>query len=103
MDCLYYIPARLLRLALVAALFAPPAWAGAISNLTQMPQTIEVKTSNGYVSHVIAPGRTWRINGAATIKFSAKEFYLDDNKEYAMWPDGAFGPQRTIYNNHYAR
>lgn len=100
MDYPHYIPARFLTLALVGMFFSGAAQASAITNLTQAPQVIEIKTAQGYVKHTIGRGETFRLINAATIKFYEKEFYLPENMEYAMWPDGAFGPQRITHKNN---
>ena len=99
MDSPYYIQLRLGTLALVAALWPQALSAGAISNMTPGQQVIEIQTREGYVAHIIPPGRTWHVMGGAKIKFSGKEFYLEDDMEYAMWPGGVFGPQRKLYKN----
>jgi hypothetical protein len=75
------------------------AHAGAIANLTEQPQTVEIKTGGGYEPQQIAPGAVFRLSYPARIRFHEKEFYLEKNVEYAIWPDGAFGPQRKFGNN----
>ncbi|MDX2074067.1 MAG: hypothetical protein SFX19_06865 [Alphaproteobacteria bacterium] len=101
MDYFNDIPVRMFWPALVMSLVSPAAQAGAITNLTESGQVVEIQSSEGYDAHTIAPGRTLRVSGKVKIKFADREFYLDDEWEYAVWPDGAFGPQRKTTHHSF--
>lgn len=101
MDYAHYIPARRLWPALVALMLPAPAMATAIANMSELSHTVEIQTSTGYIPQVIPPGRTFRLPGRVRIRYEQKEFYLDADMEYAIWPDG-FGPQRKL-KNHWFR
>lgn len=101
MDCLHYIPPRLLLPALLMLLAPCAAMAASITNLTDHAQVIEIQTSSGYSPRSIAPGSTLQLVGKVKIKLDNNEIYLDDNMEYAMWPGGVFGPQRKLKYNQF--
>lgn len=77
---------------------ASSAHAASILNLSGQPQTVELRTAQGYVPTQIAPNGRWYVAGNAYIRFRDRETYIEDNEEYAIWKD-AFGPQRR-YQNH---
>jgi len=101
MDSHHYIPRLLLLPALVVMLGSGPVMAGAITNLTDTPRLLEIRTSSGYVGEMVPPGATRYIHGDTHVRFNEKEFYLQDDMEYALWQDGSFGPQRRLKNRRH--
>lgn len=98
MDYTHYTPMRVLKPTLLSlilgGILAMPfsAQAGSITNLSDEPQTIEVK-AEGYEPYVIQPNRSFTFTSNSTIKFRDSEFHIQDNINYAIWPDGNIGPQ----------
>lgn len=72
----------------------PQAQAAAITNLTDKPVQVALKTGNGYEPITIEAGRTWRLTTQATLRFGERELLIGTQEEYAIWKDGTFGPQR---------
>lgn len=70
------------------------ARAAGVSNLTDTALTIEVETAQGYKPVVIEAGRTYTVPGKLQLRYRGREAFLEVHEEYAIWPDGTFGPQR---------
>src|SRR5437667_308601 len=86
----------LLMCLLFLTLFLIPleaAQAVAVTNLSNSPKIIELKVSQGFEPHTIAPGETWRVTGKQVLRFNGSEFHLEDSEEYAVWNNDDFGPQ----------
>jgi len=79
--------------------YAFPANAAAIVNLTDAAQTIEVETSNGYDSRMIAAGGKAEFLGAVKVRVHGNETRIADDEEYAIWPNNVFGPQKKYRLN----
>jgi hypothetical protein len=101
MDWPHYIPQKSVWPALVICLFATPAMAGGITNLTDHKQVVEIQTSSGYIAREIPPGRSFWTQGHTKVRFQEKEFTLDPDIEYAVWQDGSFGPQRKFRRSRF--
>jgi hypothetical protein len=77
------------------------AQAAAIANLTDLQQTVEIQTLDGYDAHVIEPGRTFSITGDVRVRYNGQDYRIESMMEYAIWPKGVFGPQKRLYRpNH---
>lgn len=90
-------PGRLLILFL--SLSASQAWAAAITNLSDEPKTFSYGELDGEKIITIPPGQTFRIPGTVTFRYGDRETRIEDDEEYAIWKDGAFGPQKRIRCN----
>lgn len=99
MDYTHYIPMRSLKPTIFSLILggilsiASPALAGTIMNLSDEPQTIELRTAGGYEEHIIKPDRNFSIISDSDIRYHGSEFRLQNNMNYAIWPDGNIGPQ----------
>lgn len=72
------------------------AQAAVITNLSDTPQTFEIKTSEGFTPVTILAGRTWRVPGKADIRRGDRVVHMEEDQEYAIWQNGDFGPQRRM-------
>ena len=70
-----------------------PANAASITNLSGIPQTLHFDISEGGQAFTVAPQETWRTPGEAWIIYNNREVHMNDIDEFALWPDGSFGPQ----------
>lgn len=75
------------------------AYAAAITNLSNTPQTFEFETSEGWQNTTIEANETWRMAGDVRVKFSNRVLVIEHDMEYVIWSDGAFGPQRKLGNS----
>lgn len=86
----------------IALLSHGTAYAAAITNLDDVPQTIELLTFNGYETVVIPPGSTWRVGGKAKVRYHGRELFIEQDMEFAIWKNretgGDLGPQRHLKN-----
>lgn len=80
----------------VGLLAAIPVQAAAIRNLSGVQQTIEIATSDGYDARVIEPGERFVITGDVRIRYHEKEWRIEFDKEYAIWPGDIMGPQKRM-------
>jgi hypothetical protein len=95
--------AAALLILLIIAVFTillQPALAANVSNLTDRPQQIEVKRAGGFVPAVIPARETFSVPGNIDLRFRGRELFLETHEEYAIWPDGTFGPQRRMQGKH---
>jgi hypothetical protein len=75
--------------------FSPAAEAAAVTNLAHEAQTIEIETADGYKALSIEAGRTYRTLGAIRVRYQKSyTIYIERNEEFAIWPNGNFGPQK---------
>jgi len=95
-----HMPRKLLLTLVFFAAFGGAAQAAAVSNLTDSGQLIQIKTADGWKDITIAPGDTWRVYGLAEIRFRERESRIEHNQEFAIWPNGDFGPQRQLNIMH---
>lgn len=72
------------------------AHAANITNLSGHDLAIEVATAQGFEPVVIAKDTTYSAVGKLRMRFRGKDTLIEENEEYAIWPDGTFGPQRRI-------
>jgi hypothetical protein len=84
---------------LISLGFISSAHAASITNMDDKPRVIEFKRGAQYVTEEIKPGDTWRVAGDVTVRFEGSETRIEDNKEFAIWRDGSFGPQKTRDTN----
>jgi hypothetical protein len=80
----------------IHALCSSLAHAAAITNLSEEPRQIEMRSGSGYILYTIKAQETWRVPGKATIRYQNSEFRIDENEEYAIWRDGVLGPQKRV-------
>lgn len=91
------------KLLLAGAIFmlgSSGAEAAVISNVTDAPVTIEIKTADGFKPVVIETGRTWRTIGSAYVRYNGATTYVEDAQEYAIWKDAGLSPQRRLNRGH---
>lgn len=88
-------------LVIFLSLSASEAWAAAISNLSNEPKTFSYDEWGGERTIIIPPGQTFRIPGTVTFRYDGRETRIEDDEEYAIWQDGAFGPQKRLRRNSF--
>lgn len=78
--------------------------AATVYNLSGDSQVIEVKTSEGFQPVTIENNRSYHAMGKLTMRYNWQEYTIAVNEDYAIWPDGVFGPQfrRNVYDGHHA-
>jgi hypothetical protein len=87
---------RIARIVLISSslsLFPLTVNAAAIWNLTDKPVQFELETGEGYKPFVIQPNRRYFQPGKARFRYQERIVYIEHHEEYAIWPDGALGPQ----------
>ncbi|MBY0407748.1 MAG: hypothetical protein K2Q01_08645 [Rickettsiales bacterium] len=84
----------LMALFAVAFFSTSSARAAAITNLTDAPQTVELREGESLTAFSIAPGRTWRVQQKVVVRYQGRENRINEYEEFAIWKDGSFGPQR---------
>ena len=90
---------RIARIVLISSslsLISLSAHAAAIWNLTDKPVQFELETADGYKPFTIEPGRRYFQPGKARFRYQERIVYIEHHEEYAIWPDGAIGPQRRM-------
>lgn len=80
----------------VVALCPFSAQAATVFNLSDAPKQIEVHGFNGFKPVDIPAWRKFSVPGNVNVRFNGREVYIQHNEEYAIWPDGTFGPQRHV-------
>lgn len=94
----HYTPRNLTWKALLFGVFfalqGGNALAAALVNLSNETQTIEIKTHEGYAPQLINVGETFRVSGALDMRLDGRDIRIDDDMEFAFWPNGVFGPQK---------
>lgn len=85
---------------LTAAFFASHANAAAIHNLGDVPQRLILYQYNASSEIIVAPNSVYRSIGSLHVSFQEREYRIDYDEEYALWPNGDFGPQRGTRNHN---
>ncbi len=70
--------------------------AAAIANLTDMQQTVEIQTPDGYDARVIESGRVFSMTGDVRVRYNRQNYRIESDMEYAIWPGNTMGPQRKL-------
>ena len=80
---------------------APQAsWAAAIANIGDQPQVVALRQGQDYTLREIeARGRLY-IPGDINVRYRGREVRIEQGEEYAIWPDGTFGPQSRKQYKH---
>ncbi len=86
-----------LYLAIIAA--PSPVYAAAITNLSDVPQTISLIGWNTHNALTIPPGKTLRIPGRISFYYHDRMMRIEADEEYTIWKDGSMGIQRYL-NRH---
>ncbi len=77
------------------------AQAAAIANLTDVQQTVEIQTSDGYDARVIESGRLFSMTGDVRVRYNGQDYRIESDMEYAIWQGNVMGPQKRLYRpNH---
>ncbi|MGB1540521.1 MAG: hypothetical protein ACPG80_06130 [Rickettsiales bacterium] len=87
-------------LAVLTSLFALPAYAVTVKNLTDEPKAIVIEIAREQRKVIIEPGSIYRYHsGGVKVGVPGKSLtYADPWDEYALWPDGTFAIQKRNKN-----
>jgi hypothetical protein len=77
----------------IAFLAAMPLHAAAIVNISRTPHWVQVREAGGYVPRQIEGYGKLEWPGDIDVRFGGREVRIERGEEYAIWPDGTFGPQ----------
>ena len=81
---------------MLALLLPASANAMAITNLSGVPQTVEIRRSAEFEPIVIAPDATLRLMGRYEVRMNDHVKTINEDEEFAIWKDGLLQPQRRI-------
>ncbi len=84
---------------LLCVMMPSAAQALAITNLSGVPQTVEIHDGDNFVPQLIAEGATLRLIGRYEVRMNDSIKTIERDEEYVIWPDGRLQPQKKRNNN----